>query len=609
MSDPIVTIAEQVAERIEAEQEHLAPLADQQKKDGNCVDDTDFVMRCLYNNERGDGILYTTVHRGKFVNVKSRDEKAKAWFLWSGYHWEIDKADFHYAGVEDVALIYEREAKNLKPEIEAAIEDLNAANILVARYNKMKKQLVKTEACAAELDTCDQKGRDAESDADAARGLLKNLEAKRKKLRDRCDRLRSNNGAKNCIEWAHKLGPQGLFIYGDEVDQKPMLLPCLNGVIDLETGSLISGDPADYLVRSITVDYTGIDTPCPIWQQTISEIHGDEIEVVEFIQRFFGYCITGDVTEQVYACFIGDGSNGKGIMFEILREILGDLAWSISPEMLMDSRNTANPDGPSPSVMSLQGRRLVLASETDEGRKLSGAAVKRFTGGDTLQGRSLFDKYDINFQPTHKLAMSTNHELRGMTADFALLRRLLYIYYPLRYVDDVKYHQEQEPNNAHLFRPKNPNLKKELQQEKSGILGWLVEGCIKWQQGGLQIPGKLRAAVEELRQREDTVGQYMTTIADTTDPTRAVLFGSLFDHYAKWFSDVHGTGDEKDDKRHRPSKKKFGQILRKKGYHLPDSSSTSGKQYIAGVMFPGATYDDQRTLPGGHMGSGDYDQL
>jgi len=603
MSEKVIPISDQVQQRVLEEDAHIPPEEEKVGKGG--PDDPTFVYQCLMNNERGDGILFATLHRGQYVYVKSRDEKAKAWFYWSGHHWEIDKADFSHAAVESVAMVYQREATKINPDVESAKESLDDANARIKRFNSLAKELKKADATLDEMVECNNEGQKAEDDAALYAGIVKTLKAKQKKFLDRADRLRKLSGAKACLEWSHKLGQDGIFIYGDEVDQKPMLLACINGVVDLETGELKDGNPDDYLVRAINVEYKGINEPAPVWEKFISEIHQEDEAMIEFIGRFFGYCLTGRDPEQVYACFIGEGANGKGIMFEILREIFGELSWSINPELLLDSKMQKSPDGPSPSTMSLQGRRLVVASETDEGRKISGGQIKRFTGSDTLTGRNLFDKYDTNFTPTHKLVLYTNHAPSGLTADFALLRRLLYIYYPLRYVDDIPYWSNLEPNNAHLFRPKDSELKKKLQAEKPGILAWLVRYCLKWQDpdnGGLQVPDSIRAAVEAISKNEDYIGQFIDQVIEPLSPLddgreQGLSFSAIYERFEKWYGDSKGSGDQKSDRQYLPKKRKFGEYLRKKGYWLPETKFTSGKQYVAGICFEGFTYDDLKVLP------------
>jgi len=42
--------------------------------------------------------------------------------------------------------------------------------------------------------------------------------------------------------------------------------------------------------------------------------------------------------------------------------------------------------------MSLRGKRIIWASETDEGRKFDTAKIKYYTGGGTIAARDVFGK-------------------------------------------------------------------------------------------------------------------------------------------------------------------------------------------------------------------------
>jgi len=167
-TDKIVDISDQVKQRRDEEAELLAAADQEKKSTSGGPDDPRFIMQCLDHNERGDGILFASLHKGKFVYVKSRDEKAKAWFIWSGHHWEIDKADFHHSAVEDVALLYQRESENLKPEIAAARAELDDANDSVKHYNKLAKELAK-DGDLTQITNCGTEGKQAAEDAGKAK--------------------------------------------------------------------------------------------------------------------------------------------------------------------------------------------------------------------------------------------------------------------------------------------------------------------------------------------------------------------------------------------------------------------------------------------------------
>ncbi|MCX5876627.1 MAG: phage/plasmid primase, P4 family, partial [Deltaproteobacteria bacterium] len=259
------------------------------------------------------------------------------------------------------------------------------------------------------------------------------------------------------------------------------------------------------------------------------------------------------------------GRNGKGTMFETLKAIMGDLAWAVQPELILEQKNTRSSAGPSPDLVSLQGRRLVIASETDEGRRISGSKVKSLTGADTINARAPHDRFETNFTPTHKLFLYTNHIPKGLTRDYALYKRLLFINYPLKFVDN--------PSTEHE-RQRDPALPAKLMAEGPGILAWLVQGCLEWQEHGLAPPDKLRADVDALRASEDTFQQFFTDrMADDKDSI--CLFKDIYTKFQAWYIE-----EIDENTRYIPSKIKISGWLEKRGY---DKAKPSGQATFFGV--------------------------
>jgi len=62
-----------------------------------------------------------------------------------------------------------------------------------------------------------------------------------------------------------------------------------------------------------------------------------------------------------------------------------------------------------------------------------------------------------------------------------------------------------------IFPPEKQDktLGDKFRAEASGILNWLIEGCLPWQREGLEPPDKVRAAVEQYRTVEDTLGEFI----------------------------------------------------------------------------------------------------
>jgi putative DNA primase/helicase len=527
-------IRAQVAERIREEEELLTAPS---KTPSAPVITPDFIRDCLANNERGDGILYASTHRGKFVFIKS----LQTWLKWSNHHWEIDKLDEHIRAVEQVALQYFEEAEKLATPIKRETEAVLAANKKVKQAEKDAKAAVNNGDDAA-LMKANSEGKAAEEEGLRHSGELKRLTDQKKAFQRRVERLRSLRGANNCTEWAHMV-EQPLAIIGDEVDQQPLLLPCNNGVIDLRTGLLQPGRPDHWLIKAVPCDYLGFDYVSPDWEHGfLPSIMPDE-ELRNFIQILMGYSITGLRIEQFIAWFTGLGGNGKGVFFNSILDTIGELGWRIQPELILEQKTTRSSSGASPDIVALQGRRLVVASETGEHRKISAEKVKELTGSDTLNGRLLYDKFETNFKPTHKLFGQSQYIPKGLAKDHALRRRLILIEFPFLFVDDPAAEARRYPQNAERYRAAEKGLEERLLKDRPGILSWLVRGCAMWlKQGGLKPPDKIRADVEALRMSEDHLGQFLSgcCLCDW-EPDRLYSQG---DHVNYQDFDYHSTCDD-----------------------------------------------------------------
>ena len=493
-------IKEKVEERVLLENEHFP---DPVSTPGPSTVGSELVMQCLANNEVGDGILYTHLQRDRFLFVADD----KKWLVWRFHHWCLDRKNEHLRGVEAVATSFLEEAKALDVPIDRNTESLQEANAEVSAAKKRVKQAEKDKDASA-LYQADLEARTAAENASRFADILRGLLSRRKALTRRVDRLRSMVGAKNCAAWATVV-ENSLTVLSEELDQRPWLLACENGVVDLETAELLPGRPSDLLVKSVPVEYLGLDAPCPDWEALLESSLPDP-QVRAFLQRLLGYAITGFCHEQILACFVGEGANGKGVIFETIQSIMGDLCWRILPEMILEQKTPRNSSSVSTDIMALRGRRIVIASETDEHCRISAAKVKELTGADTLNARGLFVE-ETNFGPTHTMFVQSNHIPHGLTADFALRRRLVLFQFLYSFVDDIAAEEAKTPARIGFFRKKDDQLTARLKSQYPGILAWLVRGCALWQKHGLAPPPQILANVEEHRRNEDYLEQFLTT--------------------------------------------------------------------------------------------------
>lgn len=272
----------------------------------------------------------------------------------------------------------------------------------------------------------------------------------------------------------------------DQLDRGLWLLSCKNGTLDLRSGELRPHDPADLITLGTEIAYQP-EATCPRWHMFLAEIFTGDTELISFVQRFVGYCLTGDTREHVLTVLHGSGCNGKSTFIAILKRLLGDHAATAAFDTFMRQRD----HGPRNDLARLHHARLVTAAESGEGRRLDEATVKEITGGDTIAARFLYREH-FEFVPEFKLMLVTNHRPKVDGDDDAIWRRLRLL-----------------PFEQSFEGREDRGLAAKLDAELHGILAWAVRGCLDWQQHGLGDAAAVTRATAEYRQDEDTLGAFL----------------------------------------------------------------------------------------------------
>jgi len=485
-----------VKERVAAE---AAAYPDVSKNNGRVL--SEFVVSCLRANELGDGLLYTSLLKDKFIYNTTISE----WIRWMGHFWQRDIHDGALAAVEVIVDRLLKETTQLSEQIDWAIK---------------KKE-------------------------DERRAQL---EKQRGAIYKRITRLRTDRGRNAALKFARSCN-EPLTIEGGEFDLNPWLLGCANGVVDLRSGKFREGRPGDYISLSNPIDWPekGINEPAEPWEKYLLEIFSEDEELVAYIQRLFGYAITGLSSEHILPVFFGQGRNGKGVLVEVINHVMGQLAGSIQSELLLDQKRPRSSAGPSPDIMGLKGLRLAFAAETDVGQRFSAAKVKWLTGGDQLVGRNPHDKYETRFKPTHTLFLLTNNKPHAAGDDFAFWERIHLVPFKLSFVN-------RKPT-ADNERPAIKGLAEELKKGSPGILAWLVRGCLAYQTEGLIPAEAVREATDEYRKDEDLLGEFIEAHCNL-DPHSQTKSSEIYDKFAEWFEVNHS--------KHVIKHKRFGSMMTKR---------------------------------------------
>jgi putative DNA primase/helicase len=208
-------------------------------------------------------------------------------------------------------------------------------------------------------------------------------------------------------------------------------------------------------------------------------------ELISYVQRVCGYCLTGSIREHALFFLHGNGGNGKSSFLSVLAGILGSYHKTAGIETFTASRFSSHPT----ELAGLYGARLVTSIETEQGRSWAESRICTLTGGDKISAR--FMRMDFfEFTPGFKLMIAGNHKPR------------------LRVGDAIRRRFQMLPFSVKIENP-DRDLPDKLKAEWPAILNWMVAGCGEWQRRGLDPPKRVIETTNKYLEAEDSIGLWL----------------------------------------------------------------------------------------------------
>lgn len=329
----------------------------------------------------------------------------------------------------------------------------------------------------------------------------------------------------------------GITVPITEFDRNEYKLNFLNGTLDLTTGTLQPHNPLDLITKQIQLNYDP-DAECPLWLKFLDEIMDHDQDLINYLQRSIGYSLTGDTGEQCLFVAHGNGSNGKTVFTQTILKALGDdYTKTARPETILTKDRSSG--GATPDLARLRGARYVSINEIASSRRLDEARVKEMTGSDQITARFLFSE-EFSYTPSFKLWISTNHKPIIKDVDEGIWRRMRLIPFTVKI-----------PENKQDIK-----LIQKLESEYAGIIAWAVQGCLQWQESGLQTPEKVTQATELYRTEEDLLQPFFDDKC-VIDENIKTMASDLYKSYKAWC-------EENSEKATNTTR--FGRMLSDRGF-------------------------------------------
>lgn len=212
-----------------------------------------------------------------------------------------------------------------------------------------------------------------------------------------------------------------------EWDADPLVVNTRTGLVDLRTGRVTGHDPVHLCTALVDAPYAP-GARSRALEQVLTHLTAGDGDVREFLRRWFGYCLTGLMSAEVYLFVSGAAESGKSTLFSAFTTMLGGYAETSAPDAFAHHPVTG---GATPELARLAGKRFVYVPEAG-GIRLDVPRVKQVVGGDPVVAR-LLHRNPFTFRPTCKLAFTANELAVIPDDDPGLRRRLL----PLRVASPV----------------------------------------------------------------------------------------------------------------------------------------------------------------------------
>lgn len=297
-----------------------------------------------------------------------------------------------------------------------------------------------------------------------------------------------------------------------DLDRDGFLLNTPDGTYYLPDGMQGRRDhsPEDYITK-ITASAPGEEGK-ELWLDALDTIFCGDKELIEYVQQIVGMAAVGRVYMEALIIAYGEGSNGKSTFWNTIARVLGTYSGNMSADALTVGckRNVK------PELAEAKGKRLLIASELEEGVRLNTSIIKQLCSTDEIFAEKKY-KDPFSFTPSHTLVLYTNHLPKVGAMDSGIWRRLIVIPFNAKITGggDQKNYADHLVENAAPF-----------------ITAWVIEGAKKAAEKHFRIPLPqcVEDAINKYKSDNDWLGHFLSECCERGDDCE-VGSGKFYSEY------------------------------------------------------------------------------
>lgn len=291
----------------------------------------------------------------------------------------------------------------------------------------------------------------------------------------------------------------------NNIPEQAHLLPISNNlVVDLRDGHTYPRTRDHRFSFECPIVYNECDLhlPTPHADRFFDEIMCNDKDLVRYLAKSLGYCLTAEMSARCVTLWYGIGLNGKGSLSKLLIKLMGPFYVQTRKEVAIKSASAAKGSA-TPHIVPLVAARICMISETEVTDKLDSGFIKTVSGNDPISCRPLYGP-EFTFAPSFKIVLQTNYLPQFDGCDVAVTDRLHIIPFGARFT------QSGEGTNGIKMDPAfiDDLLNKHLDE----VFRFILRGAIEWYETRtLVMPQSARSLLDEYISDMDLVKQFIET--------------------------------------------------------------------------------------------------
>ena len=277
----------------------------------------------------------------------------------------------------------------------------------------------------------------------------------------------------------------------DMLDADEFLLNTPSGTIDLRSGETRPHNPKDFITKQTAVAPN--DENQQLWLDAVNTFFCGDRALINYVQEIVGLAAIGKVFVEALIIAYGDGQNGKSTFWNTIARVLGNSLYS--GKLSAGALTLGYKSNVKAELAEIRGKRLLIASELEEGMRLNTSVVKNVCSTDRILAEKKFQA-PFDFTPYHTLVLFTKHLPKVGTIDKGTWRRLLLIPFNAT-IEDT---QDKKNYADTLFK-----------NAGGAILKWIIDGAkrIIAKEFRLEKPQIVEDAINDYRKDNDCFQNFL----------------------------------------------------------------------------------------------------